>query len=759
MKKLLALVLSGVLLASSVPAYSFAAVNAAVEPTIVKGEPYPAGSQTEPTTAGLESAIYAVKEKITIPKDYTQFNYYFYDASTYSDAYWSLSWSNPDTSAYIQVNCDSKYHITYFYQYDYKNKTTGVSKYLKSELKATADEFVKKIAPETANKLEFLDASYEGVYSGNYVYNYERRNNGISFPENTASVWVNAISGKVTAASVNWLYDVTVPSSKTSITKDEAIKLIKENMKMKLVYRSNYYGIYDKTGNRTSKAFLVYEPTLSYISIDAKTGKVYLTKSQWVDTLAYGTTNEKADTANSTASDGSTTQTLTEEETAKIEELKKLITKEKAIDAVTGNSYLYLDKNLKSYTATLSKNDNSNGKTSYIWNITLSDPRAIDYEKDTDTYRAYAYATVDAQTGKILSFNASTKSYYDEKNNTWKSVKIPYNKEESKTILEKFLKSQVKDRFSNSIFATESDGYVAYYKNDVPVYGGYSYQYNRVNEGVEYPYNNITGSVDGVTGKIYSYSCYWDDSVVFESTQGAISADKAMDYYLANDDFGLKYEINVINQYDSSLTTKDSYSDYANSYKVNYEIRLVYNSDMSPAYISPFTGEQLNYNGEIYQETKPYTYSDITATPENRNILLLADMNVGFEGDKFLPDQTITIGELNGLLQDIGYSYDTSTVNDSRKDILLTREELAKMFIAQLGLEKISKLSGIYTTGYADEKNIGDDYLGAVALAKGLGLIPADADNKFNPKGTITRADAVDYIFNFISTSQSGVLY
>jgi hypothetical protein len=111
---------------------------------IIKGED-PAGSSVEPTTAGLEKAILSVKEKITIPEDYSQFNYYFYDTNSYSDAYWSFSWSNPQNYSMIQVNCDANYHITYFYQYNASEKIAGVSKYLKKEIKPTADKFINRL--------------------------------------------------------------------------------------------------------------------------------------------------------------------------------------------------------------------------------------------------------------------------------------------------------------------------------------------------------------------------------------------------------------------------------------------------------------------------------------------------------------------------------------------------------------------------------------------------------------------------------------
>ncbi len=748
MKKIFVLLLSCIIAVSSVPMESYA-----VTETSSMTKDVSAGSNnTDSSDKALESAILAVKNKITIPKEYSQFNYYINESNL--ETSWYMTWTDPTTYSYIQVNCDSKNHISYYYKYDNKNKKSGIAKYLKSELKTKADDFIKIIAPETANNLKFMNVTYEGIYSGDYAYNYQRVYKGIDFPDNTVTILVNSISGEVSGASISWLYDVTVPSSATKLNKTDAAALIKDNMKMKLIYRSDYYNIYDEKGNLTTekKAFLVYEPTEAYISINANTGEVYKSRETWVNT--NGNSRYDKETAKDEAGYGGASS-LTDEEMKKVEELKKLISKSKAIETVTKNPYLYIDKNLKAYTATLSKQEDGGKGTSYVWNISLSDPRPVNYDKDTDYYRGYASATVDAETGKILSFYTSLKSNYDEVNQKWNTVKIKYNQEKSKEILEKFLKSQIKDRFDHSVLVSQNDDYVAYYKDKTPVYGGYSYQYNRVNEGIEYPYNNIYGAVDGVSGKVYSFGSYWDKNITFESSKGAMSADKAMEYYLGKDGFGLKYEINTINQYDTSNGKDDKYYENTNAYNVKNEIRLVYRPDINPSYISPFTGEQLTYNGEVYKEAQPYSYLDIKDAVKYRNILLLSDMNIGFEGEYFKPDQNITYDELNQLLEKVGYA--NPTTDKSKNSSLITREEAAYCFIINLGLEKVAKLKGIYSTGYADESSIKADYIGAVALAKGFGIMKDVEFNNFYPKNNINRYDAVNLFLSFIDVQQGGV--
>lgn len=760
MKRLFVLMLSGVIFASSVSMDANAATASIVskeafatsEPAaIIKGEPN--GSTSQPSDAALEGAIKAVKGKIAIPAQYSIFNYYFNDASTYSDGFWNLTWSTTDRNSQINVSCDENYHITSFSHYDASQKENGISKYLIKELKDTADQFISDVAPETNGKLEYLNANFDSVYSGNYVYQYRRVENGIPFPDNTVQVYVNSSTGKVTALNINWLYNAKLPSSTTEITKEKATQLIKNNMKMKLTYRSDYFSIYDQRYSGAKKAFLVYEPTQSYISIDAKTGKVYLTKTEWSN--VRGGMEKAADASTTEAAMAGASSQLTEEEIAKVKELQNIISKDKAIKTITDNSVLYLDKNLTSYEATLSKMDDSSLKSSYVWNITLSDPREINYEKDKSSYRAYAYASVDAVSGKILSFYASVKSYYDEMSKKWTAVKIPYDQKKAQAILETFLKKQMNSRFQNSVLSEAADDYVVYYKNDKPVYGGYNYRYNRLNEGIEYPYNNIYGSVDGVTGKIYSYGAYWDENITFEAPKGVMTAEKAMEAYLSKKGYELQYEINQIVKDTSSKQAKSSTAAMDLS-SVTYEVRLVYHPAINPSYLSPFTGEQLNNRGEVYTETKPYTYKDITNDSNYRDILLLSDMNIGFEGENFLPNQPITVSELNELLNKIGYSYPEDTAS-TKDNSLITREAIAQTFINKLGLEKLAKLSGIYKTGFADENLIDTKYLGAVALAKGYGLVTSDAENKFNPKSNITRLDAVKLMLKYIEVQKSGV--
>lgn len=763
-KKILSLVLCGVIFTAPFMANRAIAESFAADmPATMPAESGKASKvSAEPAEKALEAAILAVKSEIEIPKEYSEFEYYFSGGSTYGNSYFTMTWRNPKDYSYIEVSCDQNNHITYYNKYDYSRKDSGVPQYLKKELMDEADAFIRKIAPDIYSRLELTDSYFEGIYSQAYVYQYQRKEGGVSFPDNTVTVWVNADTGEIRTASVNWLYDTNIPSSGAKLTKDEAAQILSQNMKMKLVYRYNYYRIYDNGSNTLEKkAYLVYEPDPGYISIDAKTGEVYLTRSEWINEGRGAMNGAVAEDSAVSEKEAAANVALTEAEIEKIRELEKLISKDKAISLVTDNPYLYIDEHLQTYTATLNKTyATGENDATYVWNIDLRDARPVDYEKDKDYYRAFASAVVDAKTGKILNFYSSVKSNYDEKSGTWKQVKIPYDREEARTVLEKFLKNEAKDRFGKTKLVEQRDDYVAYYKeNNVPVYGGYYYKYNRFNEEVEFTYNGIYGAVDGVTGKIYSYRTNWDDDIVFESPKKAMTPEEAFEKYISKEGYHLVYEVNEINKYDPEYKGKERYNDASDAYSLEHEVRLVYRPDIVPPYISPFTGEQLNGDGTVLKTELPYVYKDIADTKENREILLLSDMNIGFEGEYFHPGKEITKDEFSQLLQKLGYGYydeGNSAVNSTSP---ISREEAAILLIEKLGLKKLADIKSIFTTGYSDEVNINPDYIGAVALAKGLGLMGDKESSFFYPKNNVTRAEAVHLLLNYIRVERERNYY
>lgn len=705
----------------------------------------PAASTVGDNSAQMEKVLRLVKGIVTIPKEYSEFSYYYNDNSYSKNQIWNFTWRNPKDGNRIRVNSDGNGNISYYEKSNYEREQ-GVASYLKKELEKTAASFIKSMNPTIANKISLFETNYTGIHEGNYEYQYVRMENGIQLPDNFVTVYVDSISGEVARYNVNWNYETKVPSSKAKLTKEEAYKTISQQVKMNLSYRMNYQWI--GTGENTvldKKAYLVYEPSQTYIAVNAVTGEVYNTKSEW---------NEKETTKDSAAANEMATGSamkdggLTQQELDKIADLQKLISKQKAIDIISNHKKLYIDKSLNSYDANLEQV--ADGQ--YVWYISLNDSRPYDVKKEKEYYRAYANATVDAKTGKILSFSASIKSNYDSSNQKWNTVKVKYDAKAAQEILEKFIKESHSDQFKKTKLSSQTPDYIAFMKNEsTPVYGGYRYNYNRFNEGIEFVYNSINGSVDGVTGKIYEFNVNWDDNIVFESPKKAISPEKAFEYYMKDDGFKMVYEINQVHTFDPNYKGTDKFFEGSDAYSYKEEIRLVYSTNIYPYMISPFTGEKLDYSGDVYQVDSAFSYTDITDTDENRNILLFADMNIGFEGPHFLDKNIVTPAELESLLTKIGY-YSNS---DSPKiqGTTISREELAYYLVNLLGLKEVAALKGIYLTGYLDQHNIQPLYHGSVAIAKGFGFITEDAGNLLNPTHHITRREIMDILVKFLDAA------
>ncbi|MDF2473182.1 MAG: hypothetical protein K0R21_964 [Anaerocolumna sp.] len=689
---------------------------------------------SEPTQQELEKIIKAVKAKISIPNNLSAFDYYYNGESYYSQTYWNLNWSSKDGSERITIQADGSGNII---SYDYYNANDGfyAPKYLKSELKSTADQFLNKIAPNIYKNVNYKTSTFQGVYGGQYIYQYERVSNGIPMPDNTISVGVNYETGKVASYYGNWLYDVKIPSADTKISESEAAAKIGKEVMMKLGYQNKYTT--DKNGKTKIEAFLVYYPDQSYIAVDAKTGEVYKTQNEVIYDNYYSNTSSLE--ASDEVKGG-----LTEEEILKVEELSGLISREAAIKAVTGNSSLLIDSNLKSITAKLYKRSNYYNVSQeevYVWDIYLSDPREANYETG-DIYRSYATASVDAKTGKILNFNASIKDYYNMDKKEWESVKVKYSMKQGQSILEKFVKAQIPDIFKNTVLTNNKESYVIGIKEEKEVYGGYYYNYERVNEGVNYSANGIYGAVDGVTGKIYSFSYNWDKNITFESPKNVISAEKAFDYYIALDGFKLVYESNSTYTYATDGVKEIAYD---NGYSRDTKIRLVYRTDIYPGYISPFTGRQLDYEGKEYKDANiSYNYSDIGGLAQERNIKLLADLGIGYTGGSYSPNKEITKEEVINFISLLGYYYDTTKYTLESNSSTINRLDAAKFMIQILDYDKVAQITGIYNIDFKDKANISDAFLGYAALSHGLGLVKADTNNEFRPSASLTRAEAAD---------------
>lgn len=514
-------------------------------------------ASNEPTTEEMEKVLKIVKPKLDIPEEATEFYWHYSAGDVYRDSEWYFTWSTKDGEIVsYMVTCDAEGHInSYVVSLPYvKTKNASVvPSATKEEYKEKANAYIAKLNPEVGDCFKLMSAN-ANAYSKSYTYKYVRTENGYNYPDNTVSVTLSYNDGSLRSYRIVYNYDAKFDAPEKVIGEEEAKKILSTKQSMKLRYITDYETTDERT---TSKALLVYAPENGYASVNAVTGEVYDSVSSWEvrkGELGGGSANSsfKADLNEGATVEEEADYELTESELAQKDILAKLITKDDAIKAVTGNKYLLINEALTAVDAHLSKNYSTpksyyqDDSGSYIWNICFSNP-VLD---DSGRYYDYAYinGSVNADNGKLVSFNADLRDmyYYTESRTPLPEVK--YTKEDAQKIAEEFLKATCPEKFENSVLSGSYEENIIAYNDAVnmtdPVYGAYSFRYVRVNEGVEYTANSIRVGVDGVTGKVYRYSTRWNTNIEFESPKGVITPEKALETYVALGT-DIRYETNT----------------------------------------------------------------------------------------------------------------------------------------------------------------------------------------------------------------------
>jgi len=731
--------------------------------------PSSAAKTNEPTTEELERIIKTVRPKIDVPEEYTEFEWHYSAPSYYSRASWSLSWNTKNYDGHVSVTTDADGNIKSFDTYSNKtDRTPTLPEKSPEEFLDTAKAFIEKTAPYTNGKLVFKEARVNSLRNHSYIYGFERVENGIVVPDNGATLTLDYTTGKVTSFNCTFDIDASFDKKDNLITEEKAKEILSTKQNMVLSYRLKTEWDNETNTIKERRAYLVYSPEISYLSVDAVTGEIYTERNTWTvnkfGTLTGGSVNSAmkdmvTEDAKQESAEGE--YRLSESELKQLEVLEGLISRDEAIKSVTSNSALYINEKANAVDARLRKNNIYGEKTeeqSYIWDISFSNPSDEKY----GWYDSMS-ATVDAKTGELLSFSAELPNYYYYKETETDIPEIKYTKEQGKEIADAFLKVESAEKI-DLVRYTEDSGYavpINYIEKatgtdgefiNEPVYRTVQNRYVRVNEGVDFIHNSIYAQVDLVTGKITSFSENWYDDVVFESPKDAITPKEALIKLYSYDGFGVNYEINsnfIYNEYLAKEKGGETV-DYDALYEKNIVTRIVF-SCYAPAttLIDAITGNQIDYSGEDYVPDSNYEYSDIEGHWAESLITRFAYASIGFRGGKFLPDEAITAEEFTELLSKCGiYGYDEKFDNSAKS---ISRTDAVKYIINYLGYEKIAQLENVFITDFADNTALKSEDVGYIAIARGFGIVNGDGDS-FRPYDTLTRAEALSICSNVISS-------
>lgn len=617
--------------------------------------------------------------------------------------YYSFDWSKEDGDGSINVSCDDKGRIISYYFYDRTLKSEKkLTSLTKDDIKKFAEDFLKKAVPEA----------------------YENENNEFCYDD--SSWFVSNNSYRLTFKRMYNDVEVKDNCVDFNIVVYDDIAYVR-NMNVMHSYDVAFsQGSVNELTSVYKEAFpieLIYKDVYSYNLKDedeSKTALVYRHKNNEAGYILASsgevvTEDENAELYLGSAGGGATEDALsnknmlTEQEIKELESVAGVISKDKADKYLRSIPALKIDSDMKNSSYNITKRNEE-------YFVTMS------YNTDDKELYKYAYATFEGLSGKLVEFSSSGRYSYEPITLTESQKKAISDK------TDKFLGTVAPDEFEQC-------------KEQNSTYNNFRYtrDYDRYVNGIRYINDGINVTMDAELGSVIYYSLDFEDKE-FDNPETVISGDTAYDSLLKVSPLKLLWV------------------------KVNGEYVQCWTVDKYGTLIDAFSGEE--YTEYTYTEQQSYEYSDLKGHWAEDKITKLAEIQIGFEGEKFNPDSPISQYDLLRLFaagihyqdyitypEDMFYEnfiYDgILTEEEKNPDGQVLREDAFVYMVRLDGLDKVAKLSNIFKVEYADGNLLSEGKVGYPAILTGMNIICGNG-GYLKPKTPITRAEAVVMVYNYM---------
>lgn len=334
--------------------------------------------------------------------------------------------------------------------------------------------------------------------------------------------------------------------------------------------------------------------------------------------------------------------------------------------------------------------------------------------------------------------------------------KLTVDASAAKKTAESFLKAQCQGPFGKSELYDSTETLDS--KRDLQ----FSYTYAQKVNGYFFPENTITVDVDATDGSIAAYSKNFDESVTFESPNGILTMDQALDAWLAAYDVKLQYiQVPVAVDY-----SQPEYMPFeALGIKYLNQLVLGYRTEREDylAGIDAKTGEPVAPSW--MSEDGKLRYSDIEGHWAQAKLEELARYGVGYSGGEYRPNDELTQLDFLVLLlsadgwrfepsdkidqiYDAAYSRGLLKKEDRDEKARLTRMDTVRLLLDATGYGPVAQIPGIYQISFDDAQDIPPVDCGYAALAQGLGIV---TNRLFQPSEIPTRAQAAVMLYNLLA--------
>lgn len=659
----------------------------------------------------MEEVLKSVKERVGDTDIFDEFNS---SESEYDgEIRYEFSWRTSDEEDYRYMELAAGengliYNYHYFDNSDRTNQSKlSINTMASEDAMLRAEELMNTLNPQLAGKLLLeITSVAESLYGGEYGFNIIHVENGYEIYGDNGYISYNADTDRITSFYINYTENPDCQPADNAVSVDEAQKSYMENFGIRLYYMS-------KKGEDGKRVYIpVYAPVQKpnmYINANTNQVEEILVPESGVSG-GGGATNEKAMMMSATAD--SAENRLTEAESAELESLGGLLSKDELIQIAKSNKFISVPSDFILSSYRLSGGDSYNGDADkYFASIEFSN-------KSEETYSWISFR-LDAKTGEVISCSR----YGDtDKNGELDETKARKLAQEVAKALsgEKFAEYKADEE------GKDTKGRYTYtrYVNDIPVDN-----------------DKITVMI-GNDNKLSSYRISYSYNE-FEPLDGIISEEEAGKALFGAVDYIIVYM---------------PQRSHENAEKYDIYVPVYVFDEGEPMIIDARSGKQLNYSGEEYVPQSIAAYNDIDGHYAEEAILSLAKHGISFEGESFRPDEKINQEDFMKLINSafgnngaepypIAKRRGIIKAEEIKSDAEVSREMAAVFLIRGMGAEEYASLEGIFIKPFEDVTT----NIGAISILKGMGVLSGDGTGKFNPSETITRADSAMLIYKYLA--------
>ncbi|MGN0656792.1 MAG: YcdB/YcdC domain-containing protein [Ruminiclostridium sp.] len=710
--------------------------------------------------AEMTKALTYVKQRISIPEELTEFTHStrLVNNKTQYQFMWKTANDYEGSPANLTITITGKVITSYEYynsemdEPDVEVDEDGIeissnkpsfAKLTKAQLIAKAKAAIKKLNPTVYENITIDEDNFSIALNSNEAWvTLRRTNDGIPVAGQNGWIAINKNTGELIYYYMDWVIGAGFADKDKAVSVEKAQQGFEENFPVMLVYNASY-----DWQTKTYTPYLMYRQ-VRFGQIDALTGELSTFQNSYYD---YGSSadeveddavDEDFDEDNLATGAGENKVTFTDKEKEQLEKEGKLIKAEDALTAlkkggifhvpegseISSSSCFYNEK-LGFYVRSASFNTKKYSEAgSFDIPVYTTDEEIAVEDDDGSSYVYYGNFTINAETGRVLSFYCSDV-------NNGKSL----SQTKTTAAVKKWLNKLLGDDAEK--FEIDGVDLNQFYKSYDPKTGkgignplnrSISYSIPRTIDGIKSLVEGINLTV-GNSGKITSYNLT-DYGIQYPKAENIISESEAYDKFFEQVDYDLQYRC-AYNATTKKVTTA-----------------MVYNADKS-LYIDAFTGKLTNSDGSPYIVTEKTTaYTDIEGSKYRKYAEKLAEYGIyiGDENGKLNESKAITYDDFRNLLSYAGIycPYDSAIKGTTA----VTRQLAAKMMTAGIvGNDRVMSIKGIFKSPFTD---VSEDsaYVGYIAVAKVAGLMDCImSKSTFSPKAKLSRGTALRIIYDYLS--------